>query len=446
MNDENHENKKSNTKYENDQESKESSDVNGSSILEEGSLFGKALYIYINDIGSLSKGLPIIHKSLANELKSQNKLYKEFINNHAVKTTDGNENHLIIPPDRVDEFQRITSELGVLANSIITIPKSYIVTLISIYDAFTRKIIKLVFNKKPELLNSCEKSFTIKNLIEIGSIDEAKDILVDEEIDEVGRESHIKQFKWMESKFSMELRKDLPIWSKFIEISERRNLFVHTDGIVTDQYLNVCKDNGVNLSEIARGTELTCDLGYFEKAYETIFEMGFKLCQVLWRKYVPEEINSADSSASEIAYDLLESEKYELVKIILDFVLHTMKKHPYKDYDELRRIMVINFAQSYKWRGDEKTATSIISSEDWSATKEKFRLAKEVLLENYTEAYNLMLIIGDKSTELPKEFYRKWPLFKRIKNEVEFQKTFESIFHESYNQVDTNSLSIVQNF
>ena len=37
---------------------------------------------------------------------------------------------------------------------------------------------------------------------------------------------------------------NLPSFKDFIEISERRNLFVHTGGIVSEQYIEVCKKYG----------------------------------------------------------------------------------------------------------------------------------------------------------------------------------------------------------
>src|SRR2546423_10410038 len=41
------------------------------------------------------------------------------------------------------------------------------------------------------------------------------------------------------------LRKDLPIWPVFVEVTERRNLFAHCSGKVSAQYLTVCDNHGV---------------------------------------------------------------------------------------------------------------------------------------------------------------------------------------------------------
>ena len=67
------------------------------------------------------------------------------------------------------------------------------------------------------------------------------------EVESILRSSHSDQFLWMERVFSIPLTKGLESWPSFIELTERRNLFVHCDGVVSDQYINVCKNNKVVL-------------------------------------------------------------------------------------------------------------------------------------------------------------------------------------------------------
>ena len=71
----------------------------------------------------------------------------------------------------------------------------------------------------------------------------------------------------------MPLRKDLSIWETFIEITQRRNLFAHNDGIVSTQYLNACKVNSVTHEDnkINIGAELGIDIDYFNKAFNCLF-------------------------------------------------------------------------------------------------------------------------------------------------------------------------------
>jgi hypothetical protein len=247
------------------------------------------------------------------------------------------------------------------------------------------------------------------------------------------RKSHSEQFDWLEERFSIELRKDLPIWPTFIEVTERRNLFVHAGGVVSNQYIKICRQHGYNLdASVAIGTELGVTGAYFRTAYEAIYEIGVKLAHVLWRKMKPSDIEEADRHLSNRCYDLLKESKNELAKVLLDFATTTLKRH--SDV-EARLTFVVNRAQAYKWTGDEEETIKIISAEDWSATSYKFKLAKAVLTNDFSGATTIMKRIGANAFP-SKSDYRDWPLFKEFRKSEEFQKTFEEVFGEPFSNFE----------
>ena len=149
-------------------------------------------------------------------------------------------------------------------HSIEILPNSLFVSLISQFDAFLGKLIKQIFLTKPEILNSSEKNISFAKLSELKSFEEAKEYMIEKEIESVLRESHTDHFQWLENKLRITLRKDLDIWKDFIEITERRNLLVHNDGIVTSQYLLICRQNNVTFSSEPKiGDQLNVDPEYF---------------------------------------------------------------------------------------------------------------------------------------------------------------------------------------
>ncbi len=153
------------------------------------------------------------------------------------------------------------------------------------------------FGIKPELLKSSDRELTFSQLSDFGSIEEAKEYLLEKEVETLLRRNHSEQFDWLENKFAIKLRVDLPIWPTFIEVTERRNLFVHSDGVVSRQYLKVCREHGVSLgAETKQGLRLDVPHPYFRLAYEALFEIGVKLGQVLWRKLKPTDAPDADAN------------------------------------------------------------------------------------------------------------------------------------------------------
>ncbi len=336
--------------------------------------------------------------------------------------------------DYIHKLEAANRQLRVYIRALITIPESYLMALLSQYDAFLGNLLKAILLEKPELLTLSEKQITFAQLVEFGSTDAARDYFLEKEVEGVLRKSHPDQFAWMEVKFNTPLRQGLAIWPTFVEITERRNLLVHTGGIVSSQYVKVCKDNNVHLDNLKVGSHLSVDPQYFQQAYNVVYELGFKLAQVLWRKFIPAQMAIADRNLIDIGYrDALCAENYDLTKAIFDFATEVLKEH---SGEEPRLIMTVNRALAYKWSGDDAKAKEIIAREDWTATMMKFRLAEAVIQDRYDAAYALMRKIGDKSTEVTILDYRDWPLFKAIKREPKFLEVFEQIFGEPYDKVE----------
>lgn len=391
---------------------------------------GQELINFVEQISSLSITLQITLRAVLEAVDKLNKNSIDFTDqSNPFVNPDSNKTFL----ERVAFIQNVleqTKQIRIHTLALNTIPKSYLITLISHYDAFLGRLIKLILLAKPELLTASDKNLSLAELMEFGSIENAKNYILEKEIEGALRKSHAEQFAWMESKFNIPLRQGLDIWSDFIEITERRNLYVHTGGVISSQYIKVCKENNVKLENINVGDDLVLEPNYFQYAQNVIFELAFKLSHVLWRKFLPDQREDADSNLTTIGYeDALQKENFELAQKIFDFGTQTLKKH---SSEEIRLIMTVNRALAYKWAGKEQKAQQIISQEDWSATMTKFRLAEAVISEKYDKAYGLMHEIGKNSNQIHKYEYRNWSLFRAIRKETKFKETFEKIFGEHY--------------
>jgi hypothetical protein len=73
-------------------------------------------------------------------------------------------------------------------------------------------------------------------------MDELKEFVIYDEIDKVQRDTFEDQIKWITSKTGLDdIAPNYPDWPRLLEILERRNLFVHANGIVNEQYLKASK-------------------------------------------------------------------------------------------------------------------------------------------------------------------------------------------------------------
>jgi hypothetical protein len=233
----------------------------------------------------------------------------------------------------------------------------------------------------------------------------------------------------MERTFDLQLTKDLESWPAFVEITERRNLFVHTDGVISSQYMAVCKLHKCQLDESTKeGEQLGVPQAYFEAAHHCIYEIGVKLGHVLWRKLFPDEREQADSNFVRLTYDLVDNGKYELAIRLLDFACNDFKKFSNEAY---QLTLVVNRAQAYKWKGDEERCKKIMRAIDWSAKSDQFRLADAVLAEDWPRAGMVMKRIG-RDGLVDQTGYRDWPLFRNLRKQEVFLTTYEEVFGEAF--------------
>lgn len=280
-----------------------------------------------------------------------------------------------IPLEHLSEFRRIEKDYNQFYTASVIIPRSTIITLISYFDHLMGRIVQCLYKSKPEIINLSDKQITLAQLNDFGSLSAAQDYFLEKEIELLLRRSHTEQFEWLESKFNINLRTNQEDWANFIELTERRNLYVHTNGRVSNQYLQVCKKNKVPVpSGLKSGDYLITDLSYFKKSYSLVYKLGVQLTHVLWRKILPDQKQHADESFVDVTYNLLKEEDYNLAIELFDFLFNTPHMQRFHD-DYTRRLHIINRAQAYKWSGDNPACQKLLDNEDWSSTGDRFKLA-----------------------------------------------------------------------
>lgn len=399
-------------------------------------VFGEAINKYIDLLNSQMDSFPIILNTLAANLSATASHFSKFIEDKKIKVEKDDEHKKItykVPLESGKEFEIIQEELTHSISAFSFIPKNTVVAMVSLYDAYLADLIECAYLVKPELLNASDKEFSFSDIISYGTIDDLKKHVIEKDVESIIRESHIEQFKILSKKFNVTLAKDLPSLDDFIEITERRNLFVHTNGKVSSQYLKNCKCRPFDHKDedVQIGEELLASPKYVKHCFEILFEIGVKLGQVLWRK-IEKDIEKSDELLNDIGYDLLKKGDYSLACTILDFACEPYVKHFNKAYEY---VFCVNRALAYYLQGDHAKCKKIINSIDWSGTDQKYQLAHMVLLEQYDDAIELMKKIG--KTEGMRVAYSEWPLFNNFRKETVFKDTYKIIYGEDYQYTES---------
>jgi len=386
---------------------------------------------FIEHIKSISTAEALVMPVVIKDYTKKSKTFVNFLDKHGNTKKEKNIVSFSVPIElasKVDSLRQPLKQTRLVSKML---PKSFVIMLVSQYDNFLGQIISCIYTLRTELLNASDRQLNFTELNDLGSVKKAKEYLLEKEIESLLRKSHSEQFDWLERKFNINLRKELEIWPKFIELTERRNLFVHSNGIVSSQYKIVCKKNNVKgLERIKLGQELGVTKKYFIEAYNCMFELGFKLGQVLWRKTFTTntDLKNADRNLQHTIYNLLLSEDYGLAIKLSDFACSKPMKYP---DDVCKRIHIINKAIAYKWSGKDEICNRILNSEDWSSAKIEFQLAIQVLREEFSKAKATMLEIGKGNKWVTKENYQGWPVFKKFRQSKEFKQAFKKIFGTS---------------
>jgi hypothetical protein len=399
--------------------------------------FSDTISVFIEHIESLKITFPLVTKTISSNHQTALDNLKQLRSSITIKNKGADE--VNATPEQIKQYVKLQKENKSFGIAASILKKSFIVSLISQFDIHISRLIRTMFYVKPETLNSSEKILKFSELIEFETLESAKEYLIEKEIETVLRESHSKQFEWLEKKLGVNTLKNLPAWSTFIEITERRNLFVHCDGLISSQYIDVCKNNGVILDDKNKlGHKLEVEEKYFEEAYKCIFEIGVKLAQTMWRKLKTNDLENANIKLHNICIDLIKKEEYDLAHTILDFANTDIIKRNFSEKYKL--IFLINKAQTLKWSGEEEKARKILEDTDWSACNDEFKLVKAVLLEDFHEAEKLMFRVGKDTDTFSKENYKASPAFREFRKSDLFLKAYEKIFDEPFFIEETSSI------
>lgn len=119
--------------------------------------------------------------------------------------------------------------------------------------------------------NLADKQLSFSDLKEIGDVDAAEDLLIEQELDSFFRPSFLSWFKKFDEKFGIDKTFDLDNKLQLVnELYQRRNLYVHSNGKVNGIYLKNVSD-----SKLKKGEDLPSDVEYVEEIIDVVTEIAW---------------------------------------------------------------------------------------------------------------------------------------------------------------------------
>jgi hypothetical protein len=386
---------------------------------------------FVKGIDALSGTLPSMLKHLISDLDRKTNTYHRFLHSHGKARFRNGKKTYVIEGKYVSRVEMLRKDVDKSDLSFYAIPEIFFVSLVNRFEAFVAGLLKVIVSMRPEVLHGSSREIKFEDLMNTNSVQEIRDQLIEDRIDSSQREGYEKFFRWIENTFHVEVVKTIPSWNSFIEIIQRRHLFVHADGQISSQYLAICKRNKVEgISKYKKGERIAMSPEYFHQTYRCLFEVAVKLTHILWRHVRPDQIAESDENITDLTYELLQAEHNNLACRLLDFACLQLESF---SKEEVRRRLIINRAQAYKWRGKTGACKKILNEIDWTACNEMFQIAVAVLNDDFTRAAGLMHSIA-KTGLVHEHQYADWPLFKKFRKSQIFLKTFKRLYHHPFSR------------
>ncbi|MBF0693400.1 hypothetical protein IR150_18300 [Providencia alcalifaciens] len=399
------------------------------------------LFIYRKYLLSLD-GLVMSNNLLEYPIRERVKEISSFLESNATLkvNTDNEEKRaywVIKNPRKRQESKEKISERYQLIRVINLLPRNTLISMVSEFDYFISELLNNIFRFNHDYIKSSQKSFSFQEIMEYDNLDELMDYVIEKEIEGVLRSSHSEQFSYLEKKFNISTLKKFDSWGGFIELTERRNLFVHTNGRVSKQYLSVCERENYK-SNVNCGDVVHVDDEYLKNAHRIIYEVIFKLNHVILNivfKKDSEKIDRINLQAINVVFDLLCREDYILVDSLCEFLLS-------RDYfipsEKHKRMIIVNQCLSLKYQGNDIYKKKI-DALDWSSSSDLFILARSCVLDEHENSCKILEKIMNSNMEesgLARHSFHDWPLFRNLRNEKLFLELYKKMYNESYDDID----------
>jgi hypothetical protein len=299
-----------------------------------------------------------------------------------------------------------------------------LIGLVSEYDVFLSELIRMVITKRPEILASSEK-VDPSRVLEFSNRDEAFEYLIEREIESimVGK-NHLDQLKALSKLSGAAVDLNDEAVRNFLEICERRNLFAHTGGVVTELYMQKCKAFKINLPEtIKPSVQIPFRPKYFTNAVGTLQELCIKLCHFIWCKVTPDEHKLADAAIHAACFDIIRFGDTAVARRILHYVINQTAISS----KIMRLRFILLHATALKLSGDVKLAYAELDKEEWLATDLRYQILAAAIKDDKETVFNLMKKTVN-SGQVTLEDFRTWPAFGPLRSNLTFQEHIRNVF------------------
>jgi hypothetical protein len=298
--------------------------------------------------------------------------------------------------------------------------ESSLLTLVSQAEWFQSQVISLYFRQFPDTLGPIGEPLVAS---EWQKPDIARSIIDDaiaQEVDRLTRGSLELRVAYLRDKIGVRLSEIKSSEQDLFEIHLRRNVIVHNGGIINAGYVRrVPRDRHREIDEHGK---VRVSPEYLDRAVNFCEQAFLCVACELWRKCNRQSSERGDLFLT-LASDALSAGRWTVAETLSEIV-----KDDEKAYSERIRMMaLINYWQSFKWRGQFEKVKKDVTRYDFSAKQLLFRAGQAALLDDVPAVLRVIPeLAADKA--ITRHSLETWPIFQEVRKAETFRTVVDSAF------------------
>lgn len=236
-----------------------------------------------------------------------------------------------------------------------------------------------------------------------------------------------QQFKYFRDNLKVDVSANFPDLSRYRELVLRRHAIVHAGGIATADYVRKLKSIG-GFPLPVEGSQLELSAQYVTNAWEVVYALGVVtlhlVAKLLARREHNEEAEDRiDNWLNTAGLWAISERRYAAAERIFTYA------NPQRlAKDSCQLMVLVNFAQTHKWRGNDGKCVDLLKTRDWDATNSAFRLCVAVLRDEPLDVVETLMRQAVKEDQVSLDSVYEWPVFQCLRKQPGFTDLLKNVF------------------
>ena len=386
--------------------------------------------IIINAVNECKALFELFYNEMSSLGKQYNEDYKEL--KKYLEKMNVEHGQRVIPIRKYKKYDELNKRVYQDLRMIEMCPKFTLSHLVQIYDSFLTKMLSETLFFYPGVFSLCDKALKLEMIKDDKSVDAVKKRFISYQIEEIMRDSHLKQIEWIDKKFKTSI-KSFKMIKDFLLLTELRNIVIHNNGKINGIFKSNLKKFGLDVSGYKINTVASLDSKIMLQSFDAVISLMVMIYASLCCKVFKKEEQLIAAVNNEVIYEYLSERNYRKVHLLSTLLIHSGLNIPQGTLDVIK----VNLAIAYMNSSIDKYKEIV---EDLSAEDNDIKLARAVLLEQYDLAAILFKEQGKNDVLYRGSF--EWPLFENFRKTEVFKNAFKEVFGEDFDIIKEPEIAL----